>query len=94
MNIIECIINDCCLLNNLKNNFNGNNEDIFLYLPLLKRKDLLIKIYENNYDFSNDELLFLLEDLRYLMSKNYIEILIIMKYYNNEYFIIISISIL
>src|SRR5260221_3018395 len=87
MNLVTKIVNDSELNIFREEDFsNIGIEEFGTCVPLVKNLDNLVKFYNNNYDFTCDELLLLLEDLRYLCSKRINELLVIIRHRNNSYF--------
>lgn len=48
--------------------------------PLVKNHQLVWQLYFGNYNFTHDQLLILLTDLKYLGSSKTLDILVLMKY--------------
>ena len=79
METIKNIINDSEYLSRLSE----DNTDDISYLKIgIVNFDNIVKLYQNNYDFTKDELLVLLEDLRFIGSIKIKLVLIILKYKN------------
>ena len=81
MNVIRYIIKDSEYLSRLSEDFeNIDNIDDISYLKIgIKNFNNIIKLYRNNYDFDTEELLILLEDLKFIGSSKIDSILIIIK---------------
>lgn len=55
-------------------------EELKELTPLVRNYEVLFRFYGNNFSFSDEELVNLLWDLRYLNSKRYFYVLVIMKH--------------
>ena len=73
LNLLDNIIEDSEFLKSL------NTKDIYLQVKIILDNTISLfkKLYDNNYDFNNKELLSLVDKLSFIDNKRYKEILII-----------------
>ncbi len=85
---MEKIINDSCVLQNyvVSSNYDLVLKNIKIIIPLINDFNLLIKFYNNVYEFKDAELIQLCSNLFYLESSKLKWILLIMKTKNLGYF--------
>ena len=77
--MLESIVSDSFLANDSIMGETLNYDEVKSLLPMVKNFDLVIKFYENDFNFTKDELVELSEYLLYMGSKRIIEILVLMK---------------
>ena len=80
--IIVKLINDSGILAKITEEIKNEQEliDLVYNFPNIKNIKNIIKLYEKYYDFNQEELLILIEDLNFLGSKSISLILIFLKY--------------
>ena len=59
-------------------------KDIRDLFPLIKNFNSVVQLYNNYYEFSDEKLLILAEDIKYLGSKRILEVLVLIKSRDTE----------
>ena len=80
LDIIEEIIKDSVFLSKLIENIEEELVDFIYNFPNINNLNNIIKLYKKDYNFTDEELIILLEDLNFIKSSRLYGIFIIIKF--------------